>query len=200
MMAIAHLLEDFSVVDRPEQSVTEMSADAVEDIRLASFEQGYTAGWDDAIRVQSEDKGRVIAALAQNLEDFSFTYQEALTQMIKAVEPVFRALTQTVLPEAMMQSIGPRIVEQGLALARDQIEQPVILVVPLGASAALKPLLQTELPMQIVIRESSDIGPGQIQLRVGDSEREIDTDLLFAALNDSVDAFYHTLTEDSLYG
>ncbi|MDU9006572.1 ABC transporter ATP-binding protein [Sedimentitalea todarodis] len=199
-MAIAHLLEDFSVVDRPEQSVTEMSDDAVEDIRLASFEQGYTAGWDDAIRVQSEDKSRVIATLAQNLEDFSFTYQEALAQMTRAVEPVFQTLMQKVLPEAMTQSTAARIVEQCLSLARDQIEQPVVLVVPVGAGGALKPILQKELPMQIAIRESNDIDPGQIQLRIGDSEREIDTDLLLASLNESAEAYYHTLTEDSLYG
>lgn len=200
MMAIAHLLEDFSVIDRPEQSVIEMSDDAVEDIRLASFEQGYTAGWDDAIRVQSEDKSRVIATLAQNLEDFSFTYQEALAQMTKAIEPVFQALMRKVLPEAMMQSIGALIVEQSLALARDQIEQPVMLVVPVGVGAALKPILHKKLPMQIAIRECIDIGSGQIQLRVGNREREIDTDLLLTSLNESVDAFYHTLTEDSLYG
>lgn len=200
MMAIAHLLEDFSVIDGPEQSMMELSDDAVEDLRLASFEQGYTAGWDDAIRVQSEDKNRFIAALVQNLEDFSFTYQEALAQMTKAIEPLFQVLMQKVLPEAMIQSIGARIAEQCLALARDQIEQPVILVVPVGASAALKPILQKDLPMQIAIRECNNIGPGQIQLRVGDSEREIDTDLLLTSLNESVDAFYHTLTEDSLYG
>lgn len=200
MMAIAHLLEDFSVIDRPEKSVMEMSDDAVEDIRLASFEQGYTAGWDDAIRVESDDKNRVIATLAQNLEDFSFTYQEALAQMTKAVEPVFEALMHKVLPEALMQGVGAKIVEQCLVLARDQVEQPAMLVVPVGAGTALKPILQKDLPMQIVIRECSDIAPGQIQLRVGDGEREIDADVLLASLNESVDAFYHTLTEDSLYG
>lgn len=199
-MAIAHLLEDFSVIDRPEKSAIEMSDDAVEDIRLASFEQGYTAGWDDAIRVQSDDKSRVITTLAQNLEDFSFTYQEALAQMTKSVKPVFEALMHKVLPEALMQSVGARIVDQCLTLARDQVEQPVILVVPIGAGAALKPILKRDLPMHIAIRECSDIAPGQIQLRVGDGEREIDTDVLLASLNESVDAFYHTLTEDSLYG
>lgn len=199
-MAIAHLLEDFSVIDRPDQPLQAMSEGAVEDIRLASFEQGYTAGWDDAIRVQTEDKSRVIAALAQHLEDFSFTYQEALMQMTLSVEPVFRALVEKVLPEVMMQGVGTQIVEQCVALSRDQVEQPVSLVVPMGAAAALKPILQKDLSMQVAIRESADIGPGQIQLRVGDSEREIDSDLLLASLTDSVDAFYHTLTEDSLYG
>ncbi|WP_424985490.1 hypothetical protein [Microbulbifer sp. S227A] len=199
-MAIAHLLEDFSVIDRPEQATTEMSDGAVEDIRLASFEQGYTAGWDDALRVQSEDKTRALAALAQNLEDFSFTYQEALAQMTKAVEPVFRALLQQVLPEALRESVGGQIVEQCLALARDQVEQPVVLVVPTGTGAALKPILQKELPMQLAIRESAEIAPGQFQLRIGESEREIDTAQLLASLTGSVDAFYHTLTEDSLYG
>ncbi|MEY8828765.1 ABC transporter ATP-binding protein [Sedimentitalea sp. XS_ASV28] len=200
MMAIAHLLEDFSMIDRPEDPITEMSDDAIEDMRLASFEQGYTAGWDDAIRVQSEDKHRALAALAQNLEDFAFTYQEALSQMTRAIEPVFRTLLQKVLPEAMQESVGARIVEQCLDLAREQVEQPVMLVVPTGAGDALKPILQKDLAMQLAIRESAEIGPGQIQIRIGDSEREIDTAQLLASLTQSVDAFYHTLTEESLYG
>lgn len=199
-MAIAHLLEDFSVIDRPEQPVQEMSADEVEDIRLASFEQGYAAGWDDALRVQAEDKSRAVSLLAQHLEDFSFTYQEAMSQMTRAVEPVFRTLVEKVLPEAMMQGIGAQIVEQSLALARGQVDQPVSLVVPVGTAAALKPILKKELPMEVTLRESAEIAPGQVQLRIGDSEREIDSERLLASLSESVEAFYHTLTEESLYG
>jgi hypothetical protein len=199
-VAIAHLLEDFSVIDRPEQPVQEMSADEIEDLRLASFDQGYTAGWDDAIRVQTEDKARVVSLLSQHLEDFSFTHREALVQMTMAVEPVFRALVEKVLPQAMMEGIGAQIVQQSLELAREQIEQPVSLVVPAGAASALKPILRKDLPIQVEIRESAPLAPGQVQLRVGDSEREIDGDRLMAELTDSVDAFYHTLTEESLYG
>lgn len=54
--------------------------------------------------------------------------------------------------------------------------------------------------MELSIRESDVLSPGQVQLRIGDQEREIDGDHLLAMLSDSVDAYYHTLTEEPLYG
>jgi hypothetical protein len=55
--------------------------DAVEEAKVASFEQGYKAGWDDAVAAQSEDQTRIRADLARNLQSLSFTYQEARSHM-----------------------------------------------------------------------------------------------------------------------
>lgn len=199
-MSIAHLLEDFTVSTPANQLVREMSDDDIEDIRLASYEQGYQAGWDDAIVAQNEEKTRVTSLLARHLEDFSFTYQEALSQMTRSIEPVFRAMIEKVLPEAMSQAMGTRIIEQCTALAKDQVDQPVAIVVPRGARETLLPILKHDLHMELSIRESDALSPGQVQLRIGDQEREIDGDHLLAMLSDSVDAYYHTLTEEPLYG
>lgn len=195
MMAISHLLEDFSVETAVNEPVHLMSDDGLEDLRLASFEQGYTAGWDDAIRAQAEDQTRITGALGGNLEDLSFTYQEALAQMMSSVEPVFRALVESVLPQAMMQTVGLQIVEQCTEMARQQIEQPVTLKVPPGAADAIEPALRQNLAMPVEIVESRDMGPGQVCLQIGDRERQIDSQLMLSSLQKSIDAFFHTATK-----
>ncbi|SFT95350.1 hypothetical protein [Sedimentitalea nanhaiensis] len=200
MMTISHLLEDFSVPDNAIEPLQLMSEDGLEDLRLASFEQGYTAGWDDAIRAQASDQARITGALGNNLEDLSFTYQEALVQMMTAVEPVFRGLVETVLPEALMQSVGEQIVEQCCEMAMGQVAQPVSLLVPPGAANAIQPALQRNLSMQVEIVESEDMGPGQVWLKVGDREREIDCGQLLTNLRSSIDAFFFDTTKATVHG
>jgi len=98
-MAITHLLEDFSAGGASGDVMTRMSDVALEDQRLASFEQGYSAGWEDAFTAQVEDQTRITGNLASSLGDLSFTYHEALAQLLVSVEPVFRSLVELVLPD-----------------------------------------------------------------------------------------------------
>jgi flagellar assembly protein FliH len=200
MMTISHLLEDFSIATAEADVAQMISDDALEDLRLASFEQGYTAGWDDAIRAQAEDQSRITGALGRNLEDLSFTYQEALVQMMTTVEPVFHALLERVLPEALMQTIGVQIVEQCTEMAKDQLDQPVRIVVPAGAADKVRPMVSKTLAMKVEVVESRTLKAGQVHLEVGGSEREIDQERLVASLRQSVEAFFHSVNEAQKHG
>ena len=108
-MAIAHLLEDFSPPLAEDGPAKMMSAVALEDQRLLSFEQGYSAGWDDAISAQTQGQKQASLALARTLEDASFTYHEALSQFSSSVEPLFTALFERVLPKIMHETVGGRL-------------------------------------------------------------------------------------------
>lgn len=199
-MTISHLLEDFSVADPSDGVLKLMSEVALEDQRLESFEQGYSAGWEDAIHAQTEDHSRVTASLARKLEDLSFTYHEALTQMLGSVEPVFRTLTESVLPDILAQTFSQHIVEQLCDMARDQAAQPVSLVIPTGTSAALKPTLAQNFSMPVEIIEDATLDPGQACLRVGSAERELDSSHLLESIRGSVDSFLYQLSEETNYG
>lgn len=200
MMTISHLLEDFSVLPEETEASKLMSEDGLEDIRLASFEQGYTAGWDDAIRAQAEDQTRVTGVLGKNLEDLSFTYQEALVQMTSSVEPVFRSLVEAVLPEVMMQTVGLQLVEQLQEMTADRLDQPVVLVVPVGTGKAISAAVQRNLAMQVEVRENASMEAGQVSLKVGSTEREVDTEKLLASLQESIESFFYSINEAKKYG
>ena len=200
MMAISHLLEEFNVSTAANERLKQMSEDDQEDLRLASFEQGYTAGWDDAIHAQAEDQSRITGELARALEDLSFTFQEALVQMMSSIEPIFTSLVETVLPEAMSQTVGLRLAEQCCEMVRNQVEQPVSLVVPVGSGSAIQSILGQRLAMPVEVVESADVGPGQACLKVGHRECEIDNDVLLSELRSSINAFFYQTEKASLHG
>ena len=56
MMSIAHLLEDFG--ETHAHAPIAMDDVSLEDERLEAFEAGYQAGWDDAVKAQTEDARR----------------------------------------------------------------------------------------------------------------------------------------------
>jgi len=195
-MAITHLLEDFSSGVAPEDVMKLMSDVALEDQRLASFEKGYSAGWEDAFSAQEKDQSRVTGNLADSLGDLSFTYHEAMTELMGAVEPVFHSLVRLVLPEIMAQTFGQHIVELLSEMARSQASGPASLIVPTGTGASISSILAQELPMPVKITEDAAIETGRAYLRLGASEREIDSTSLLDSIRDAVDAFkYQTRKE-----
>ncbi len=188
-MTIAHLLQDFGGSAISGQPVTILSESDFEDQKLVSFEQGYSAGWDDSLKMQSDEQSRVTGALAQNLEDLSFTYQEAYTQMLNSVTPVFSAMVDRVLPEVMKDTVGHVIVEQLQDMVAGRDHQPVIMSVPEGYGVAVRSMISDSTPMPVTINEDGSLIDGQIYLQVGGMEREVNTDGLLTDIRHAVHAF-----------
>ncbi len=188
-MAIAHLLEDFSAGLASGDVMKLMSDVALEDQRLASFEQGYSAGWEDAFTAQEKDQTRITGVLADSLGDLSFTYHEAMTQLLASLEPVFQTLVELVLPDIMARTFGGHIVDLMCDMARGQVSGPASLVVPEGVGASLSSILARDMPMPVTIREDVGMDGGRAFLRLGSNEQEIDSDALLVSIRDAVDAF-----------
>ena len=195
-MTITHLLEDFSTGVASGDVMKLMSDVALEDQRLASFEQGYSAGWEDAFSAQEKDQTRITGNLADSLGDLSFTYHEAMSELMESVEPVFRSLVDLVLPDIMARTFGQHIVELLCEMARDQASGPASLVVPAGAGAGLSTILTQELTMPVKSTEDTEMDPGRAYLRVGASEREIDSASLLKSIGDAVDAFTYQTNKE----
>ncbi|MCE8539845.1 ABC transporter ATP-binding protein [Ruegeria pomeroyi] len=196
-MTIAHLLEDFEINLMDPSRLRRMDEDTLEEFRLAAFEQGYSAGWDDAVSARSEEQGQLNATLARNLEDLSFTYHEALSQMTQSLEPMFESLIGTVLPETLERSYTHHIVEQLKSMAREQVSQPALLIVPAGVSSALKPLLSEELSFPVQLVEESSLPAGQACLRIGTAERDINCSALLNSIGEAMDSFLQQAKEVS---
>lgn len=196
-MTIAHLLEDFEINLMDPSRIRLMDEDTLEEYRLTAFEQGYSAGWDDAVSARSEEQGQLNATLARNLEDLSFTYHEALSQMTQSLEPMFKSLIGTVLPQTMDRSYTHHIVEQLKSMAREQVAQPALLIVPSGVSATLKPILSEEFSFPVQLVEESSLPAGQACLRVGTAERDVDCSALLSSISDAMDSFLHQAKEVS---
>ncbi|EDZ47804.1 hypothetical protein [Leisingera daeponensis] len=199
-MTIAHLLEDFGFETPAEPVVPAVSEDVLEEQRLASFEKGYSAGWDDAVTAKDQETTRISAELANSLEDLSFTYHEAQAQLLDSLDPMFKVLTSAILPDAMAASFGHHIVDQLAGMAKGQTDQPMQIVVSPGEGAPVRNLLPQNFSVPVTVREDSTLSSGQAYLSVGSTECEINCDALLESIQDSIEAFTYHAKEDSQYG
>ncbi|WP_170425865.1 ABC transporter ATP-binding protein [Ruegeria arenilitoris] len=187
-MSIAHLLEDFTLQANGGQ-LHVLDEDALEEQRLASFEQGYSAGWEDATQAQEGSRGQISADLAKSLEDMSFTYHEAVHRMAQSLEPMFQSLTKVVLPETLDLGFAARLVEQLTDMARTQIGQPMQVFVPEGCAAEVEGMIPEAISAPVQVVEDPSLDPGQARLKVGISQREVDCSGLLAAVDQAFQAY-----------
>ncbi len=196
-MTISHLLEDFGgEAETKESTIRFMTEDELEDVRLAAFEQGYSAGWEDASVAQTRDHKRISAEMATRLEDLSFTYHEASVGILTALEPIFSTLVDKVLPEALSELFGHQILAEMNELAKNASGAPVTITVPPGLAVVVEAPVPPNLSMPVQVVESPALQDGQADLKVGSDEREIDCASLSNAFRDAVAAFFHQINKD----
>jgi flagellar biosynthesis/type III secretory pathway protein FliH len=186
-------LEVFGAEPPPETMV--IQAADLEEARLASFETGYTAGWDDAMAAQKEEQTAISADLARNLQTLSFTYHEARMHMLTALRPLFTTIVGKLLPELARESLAAVVVEQLTELGAGLAEAPVTIELHPSARPAVETLLdgRTAPPFHIV--EEPTLGEGQVYLRLGQTETLIDLDRAAEELGAAVTGFFHSAEE-----
>ncbi|KMW59024.1 ABC transporter, ATP-binding protein, flagellar [Candidatus Rhodobacter oscarellae] len=173
-MALA--LEDFALSEAgPLQSSDDrISTTESETARMNAYEQGYKAGWDDAVRSETEEQARIGTELARHLKEMSFGFHEARTHILKAMEPLLEELIGNLLPTLVRDSLGPRIVETLEPLIADCADSPVHIAVAPDSEALLRPHLEASGISEFDLVEEVTLSDGQAFLRVGRIERKID--------------------------
>lgn len=182
-------LEVFEVADVSPQKVNVSAAD-FEEMRLAAFEKGYTAGWDDAVAAQDADSAKLRADLARNLEDLSFTYAEARSHVLQAMEPLLRDMVAKVLPVIAQETLAPIVLETLRPLAEEMAGAAITVVVNPANRHTVETLLSTGRTLPLTFVEEPSLGEGQVYLRMGDAESRIDLDGVIAAIGRAVAGFF----------
>ena len=157
---------------RSDMMVVQVSAN--EEAKLAAYETGYKAGWEDAASAQSEDQGRIRADLARNLQQLSFTFQEARAHVLKAVEPLLEEMVNRLLPETARETLAPLVLEQVMPMAEELTDQPVTLVLNPAVRVAVEGLLMQATGLPLTITEEPTLPEGQVYIRLGASEAKVD--------------------------
>ncbi|NCQ24507.1 MAG: flagellar biosynthesis protein [Rhodobacteraceae bacterium CG17_big_fil_post_rev_8_21_14_2_50_63_15] len=187
-MSIAHLLDDFGAYARGD--FLAISDVALEDARLEAFEKGYQAGWDDSMKSQTEDARRITADLAQNLQDLHFTYEEAFASVLAALRPLFEQVTATVLPRLSAATLGQRLIEILHDLARKHGRQPIQIVGAPADILALESILTDLGDPSVDLTEDDTLVSGQIYLRFGEAEQQIDMQDVLQGIDDAISGFF----------
>lgn len=198
-MSISHLLEDFGASSFKSQSggTTEVLK---EEQRLEAFEQGYKAGWDDASKAQSDSASQISAEFARNLQDLSFTYHEAFSHVMKAMNPLLEQIVQAVLPAMAQQTLGAQVIEQLMTMARSQGEQPASITIGPENRAAMEAILEQEMPFPVEVKEDPTMDEGRVELHFGQTEQEIAMDEVLAGIGQAVAGFFQQHEKELKHG
>lgn len=171
-----------------------------DDLKIASYEEGYSAGWEDAITATNTEKTHISSDFARNLQDLSFTYHEAHGHILRALEPLLKELLSRFIPQIAHATLVPLVVEKCLALASTQSEVPIQIVISPGNREALDHLLDTNLHVSLSIVEEPSMAQGQAYLRFGQIESRIDLNDALGEAASAVDAFFHLTAEAQSHG
>lgn len=169
-----------------------LSFSDAEEAKLASFEKGYAAGWEDAVAAQDAETERLRAELARSLEDLSFTYAEAHRNVLRALEPLLSDMVTKIMPQIARSTLGPMVVEQLMPVATGLADVPVELAMAAETRPLVEPLLATagaRIPVRIA--EDPTLAPGQVFLRFGERETRIDLAAVTAAIGAVLSDFFH---------
>lgn len=183
-------LEDFGAVTQVPASDANlgMSADEVEVERLAAFDRGYSAGWEDATSAAEQDGERLKTELANTLRDMGFTFHEARAHVMRGLVPLLQAVVETVLPEAVQTTLGVRLQEEINDLAEDAADLPILLRTAPGEADAIRNSVADVPGLPIDLDEDSSVPPGQLFLILGRSEVNMDLAGPVQRLRDTLEA------------
>ena len=171
-----------------------VEATAVEEAKVASFEQGYSAGWDDAVAAQQGDQGRIRADLARNLQSLSFTFQDARSHVLQAIKPLILEMINRLLPEVAREALGPTVLEAVLPMAADLADAPLTLVLNPAVRGQIEELIVQATGLPMVIEEEPTMPDGQVYIRFGTSEAKVDLGQVTTDISIAVRAFFNLNT------
>ena len=190
-------LEVFEIETKPTRAQTVvLDRVALEDEKLAAYDTGYRAGWDDANAAQSDDQTRMKADLARNLQTLGFTYYEARTHILKAIEPLMLQVVGRLLPQIARETLAPFVLETLMPLAEALGDAPVKLVLNPASRAPVEALLEQATGLPVVIEEEPSLAEGQVYIKLGSAEAEVDLDQATADIAAAVRGFFELPGKD----
>jgi flagellar assembly protein FliH len=185
-MTIAHLLVDFANFHSPGSEPVFTDA-TLEEHQLEAFEQGYQAGWDDSAKAHAEEGLRINRDLAAALQEWSFTFSDAQTQMLAALQPLFQQISDTLLP-ALAQAGAPHLLAEHLAaLSRQHIGETIALKVSQEDLPSVERQLANGDSYSVTVTPEPSLKPGEFNLSVGAEEHLIDVQQVIADVQEALE-------------
>jgi len=193
-------LEVFTAEKTQDGATFVTDLNALEEARLASYEQGYTAGWEDAVAAQNAEKSQMAAHLAHNLQSLSFTYHEARVHILRALEPLLTEMIAQVLPEIAKGALTVTIQDALMPLAETAADSPIKILFNPAARSSIEPLIEQANGPPLELVEEVTLGEGQVFLLLGDVETRVDLDGAIFEIKAALEDFLTLTTKDPLHG
>lgn len=200
-MTLQNLLETFDGQQRPtEKSSESLNAKDAETIRTEAFETGYSSGWEDAQKADSEARNRVEAEFERNIQNLVFTYSEAVDCIRGELKTFLSAVIEGFLPEIVPDLTREHVRSELLKIADDLIEAPVEIVCSPDSRSLLEELLHGNSALDIRLVEDGSLAARQVYIRIAEREIEVNVAPLIEALRAQLRAVAETDLERTSHG
>ncbi|MEP4194577.1 MAG: hypothetical protein ABJL99_02970 [Aliishimia sp.] len=194
-MTTSHLYEDFTIQEVMEVSNSDFSTEEIEDQKLASFETGYSSGWDDAVAAHKDGK----AALSQSLKDAigkaELSRQKVFDQFISASKPLIEGIIEKILPSLSTQVLSQHIQEVLDSALEGTIEHSIKILVSEDDHCSLSDLSKAWLPNDVQLTIDGTLTAGQVDISLEGGEKRIDLAQIVKDVSSAVEAFYQMSQE-----
>ena len=171
----------------------------LEESGLLAYEQGYTAGWDDAAAARRmtspasrPNSPAICKALALPFMRRACMFCGRSTRLIhEMVGPVAEIARETLAPggAGCLDADGRK---DGRCAGN--------LVLNPASRAAVEALLEQATGLPLTIIEEPSLGEGQVYLRLGDIETRVDLDRATAEISAAVRGFFEIPEKEKAYG
>ncbi|MHA6347345.1 FliH/SctL family protein [Roseivivax sp. CAU 1761] len=204
-MRLADLLEEFGPDLAAGPAAAGPGAAAVAESEVEAregraFENGYRAGWDDAVKAQGEESERMGRDFAQNLRDLSFTYHEAYSHVLRAMTPLLTEIVDKLVPASLGEGLAAHLVAELEARAGECGGFAVEIAVAPEQLAQVEPHLAQEFGFPVSLRSDPTLNEGQADLRLAEGEIRLDLTEIADGLRRAVTAFRHQTEGDRAHG
>lgn len=192
-MSMSRFFEEFGCAQDSALQMAEQREENYEEEKLKSFESGYGAGWEDAVKAQKDAATQLASDLSQSIADLDFTLNEARSQFGQLIEPILLQVVSKLLPEMAQKTLGLHIVQELQELLTGQVADEIVIAVSPDHQTQVEEILSDCSDIRATVASDALLSPGQAQIRLGETEREIDLGAVIAGINDAIDAFFHSL-------
>ena len=173
-MTLSHLYQNFGDQKPPKQTPTTESREAVEDEKLQSFEDGYKAGWEDAVSAQSQTRDHIDSEFAKNLQEISFSFHEARAALKKELGEVLEPIFLKLLPIISHETLVPKVIENIQDLTNQVSDCPIEVAVSPNRMVTMQSAFEDKIQEPFTVLPDEGLGKDQVFIRVGAIERGID--------------------------
>lgn len=188
-MAIQFALEDFA---NPVETIAE--PEQPEDL------PGYAEGYAAAIETITASQTQLSQDTVQALSDITFGFAEARLHVMASLEPLFRTLVDTVLPETLPESFRAHVVALLTKAAKTDAAKPFELSLHPQQVAAVSNILPAALAPLLSLSGDPALSPHTAAIRQGDLETALDHDALLTEVSQALSALFDQITESKAHG
>ncbi len=176
-----------------QDGVAFLDAAELERTRLAAYDEGYAAGWQDAVSEADATETERRAAAEEALRPLHFTHAEARAHALAALLPLVRSMAGTVLPETAQATLGATLAEAVAAVAADTMENPIEVRANAATCSAIAPLTEAMPDLDLRLIEEPSLADGQVIARLDPAATRIDIDAAVRAAQQAVADYLSTL-------